>query len=249
MGKLRTNILTIAGFDPSGGAGVLADIKVFEQLKLQGLGVSTSITFQNEDQFLGVNWLNFDQIKSQLEPLFSRYKIEFVKIGLVENIEILEKIIDYLKEQNPKIYIIWDPIFKTSTGFDFKWNSEIDFSSILSKIEILIPNSLEISILNKLDSIKDKCENLSKSCVVYLKGGHNIEKLGYDYIYQNGGLKFNLRPKSTDVAEKHGSGCVLSAALLGYLAKGYNLQKSCLKAKEYTYYVLKSNESKLGYHS
>src|SRR5690606_29234163 len=115
--KKRPYILSVAGFDPSGGAGILADIKTFEAYKTIGLGVSTALTYQTEDSFLGLDWQSEKQIDMQLEPLLKRYPIKFAKIGLVESLKSLSQIIEVLKHYNPGMKIIWDPILKASAGF------------------------------------------------------------------------------------------------------------------------------------
>src|SRR3972149_10947273 len=99
MPKERPCVLSIAGFDPSGGAGVLADIKTFEQHKALGMGVVTGLTFQNDSEFDGVKWIETDEILKQIEVLARKFQFEFVKIGMVQNLETLEKIIESHKSQ------------------------------------------------------------------------------------------------------------------------------------------------------
>src|ERR1700729_4382873 len=108
--SLRPYVLSIAGFDPSGGAGILADIKTFEAQQTLGLGVCSALTYQTENTFEGVTWVNKDTIIKQLAPLLKAYSIDYVKIGLIENMEVLNSIIDYLLGKNPSMRIIWDPI-------------------------------------------------------------------------------------------------------------------------------------------
>lgn len=241
MSRQRSICLTIAGFDPCGGAGLLADIKTFEQLKLQGMSVCTANTIQTENEFHSVNWINQDIIIDQLNTILQKYEIEFVKIGLIESVDFLNRIVEILRAHKVKT-IVWDPIFSASAGFEFH-SEENEFRNILSKIDIVTPNWNEFKTLFKCAySNEFKSEN-----TVYLKGGHREDKLGYDTIIHPKG-KFNLKPKGVGKA-KHGSGCMLSAALLGYLCKGYPLQKASLKAKQYTYFRLVSNNSLLATHS
>src|SRR5690606_34283761 len=117
--KKRPYILSVAGFDPSGGAGVLADIKTFEAYKTIGLGVSTALTYQTEDSFLGVDWHTEKQLEMQLETLLKRYPVEIAKIGLVESLNSLDHILDILQNYRPGMKIIWDPILKASAEFTF----------------------------------------------------------------------------------------------------------------------------------
>ncbi len=234
MGESRANILTIAGFDPSGGAGVLADIKTFEQLKVYGEAVVTANTIQHEDAFDSVNWLDENEVLKQLDFILSKRTYEVVKIGLVKSAEQLNVILERLHEHNPKIKVIWDPILSSSTGFDFhKTDMKVDWK----KIFLVTPNLME----------QDKLRVASCECRVFLKGGHSGDALGVDKLLV-GEKQFTFKPKRTDVTEKHGSGCVLSSAIAGYLAKGYPLNKACLRAKDYVTQILASNKTKLAYH-
>ena len=95
--KSRPYVLTIAGFDPSGGAGLLADVKTLEQLKCQGLAVCTVNTIQNDTTVTKCYWISIAEIKEQIELLFERFEINVVKIGVVENWGVLQQIINLLK--------------------------------------------------------------------------------------------------------------------------------------------------------
>ena len=97
MSKERSCVLSIAGFDPSGGAGILADIKTFEQNKVLGMGVVTSLTFQNDSEFDGVKWIDTNESIKQIEVLTRKYKFEFVKIGMIKDLETLSAVISRLK--------------------------------------------------------------------------------------------------------------------------------------------------------
>ena len=95
----RPNILSIAGFDPSGGAGAIADMKTFEQHKLQGLSVITANTIQTEDKFESLNWIDEEVLFCQLNLLLDRYSIRYAKIGLVKDEVVLGRLLKRLKEQ------------------------------------------------------------------------------------------------------------------------------------------------------
>jgi hydroxymethylpyrimidine/phosphomethylpyrimidine kinase len=262
MPKTRPTVLTIAGYDPSAGAGLLADIKTFESTKVYGLGVVSAITWQNETEFEGVEWLSPEKIISQIDILLRKSKVEYAKIGLIENVETFTQIVEYLKTQNPKIRIVWDPILKASAGFDFHETSNLkDWQNKLNELFFIIPNWHEINWLSGGIEGLEAAKELAKHCNVFLKGGHNPEKIGYDYLVNYRKMVFNpdgtthhelqttsFRPKAKNVPQKHGSGCVLSAALTAYLARGFREQKACLLAKEYATRVLMSNPSLLGFH-
>src|ERR1700740_2722889 len=96
MVSKRLYVLSIAGFDPSGGAGILADIKTFESNKVYGLGVISGNTFQNDTEFKNVDWIPVEKIIGQIEILKKKFSFEYVKIGLMENFASLEVVISYL---------------------------------------------------------------------------------------------------------------------------------------------------------
>lgn len=234
MGKSRPTVLTIAGYDPSGGAGIIADIKTFEQLKVYGYSVITANTIQDADQFDSVNWMDEVLVLKQLEFLLKKHAFEYVKIGLIQNAEQINKVLALLHQFNPKVKVVWDPILSSSTGFNFHQDKE--FQLDLDKVFLLTPNLMEFEKLK-----------INSSSRVYLKGGHSEDELGVDRLLI-GDKKFQFKPKRTDVKEKHGSGCILSSAIVAYLAKGYPLNKACLRAKDYVTKSLASNPSKLAFH-
>ncbi|MBU2020246.1 MAG: bifunctional hydroxymethylpyrimidine kinase/phosphomethylpyrimidine kinase [Bacteroidetes bacterium] len=239
MSRKRPICLTIAGFDPSGGAGILADIKVFEQHKTLGFAVQTANTIQSEDTFLKIEWANKNWVLDQLDLLLSKYKIHFFKIGLIEDLDILILVLNRLNQLNHKSTVIWDPVIKASSGGNFNDNRFDDFQHTFENLHFWItPNLIEYEqFVSKLS-----LENTH----LYLKGGHSID-LGVDVLRFNGNEKRFL-PKIQTKATKHGTGCVLSAALLANLALGFNEVKSCLKAKRYVENLISSNSSLLGYH-
>ncbi len=101
--KLQT-VLSVAGFDPSAGAGVLSDIKTFEQHGVQGFGVNTALTYQNDCEFDGMDWCSEKQIVQQIEVVQRRFQINFAKIGLIENLPVLKASIVQLKKQELKLF-------------------------------------------------------------------------------------------------------------------------------------------------
>jgi hydroxymethylpyrimidine/phosphomethylpyrimidine kinase len=237
MAGARGCVLSIAGFDPCGGAGVLADIKTFEQLKVYGKAVITANTIQSADEFDSVNWVDEAEVLKQLDFMLSKEKFNYVKIGLVKNAAQLNTILEKLHQHNPKVKVIWDPVLSSSTGFDFH-DKALDID--LKKIYLVTPNLKEMELLKELLVP-------SAECRVFLKGGHAEDELGVDRLFVDG-KKFQFNPKRTDVKEKHGSGCVLSSAITANLEKGYSLNKACLRGKDYITKVLASNPSKLGFH-
>lgn len=247
--KNRPYILTIAGFDPSNGAGLTADVKTFETLKCYGLSVCTANTVQNDIEFNACHWTSINVMINQIKILFGRFKIDYVKIGIVNNWETLLILINKLEELNPDIKIILDPILKSTSEFSFHSNNSEKLDYILSKIYLLTPNYSEIQLLYPEKDIKDTIAYISSKTNLFLKGGHRADHVGQDILYKTNQKQIILNPKSANCTEKHGSGCVLSSAITSYLALGFPLKKACIKGKRYTEKFLSSNESLLGFHS
>lgn len=249
MEAVRPIVLSIAGFDPCGGAGILADIKTFEQHKVFGLAVNTAQTLQTEDLFISIKWVAEKDILKALETLLNRYDVTAVKIGIVENIDRLKNIISFVHQKKAGIKIIVDPVIKSSSGFVF-WNEQIEEKSLiemLSQVFLITPNYNEVLQLMPSAIAKDAAQKISAHCNVLLKGGHNEEEKGVDYLFtKKGVVKFD--PGSADGSAKHGSGCVLSAAITANIALGFSLQIACTNAKKYIEIFLSSNKTLLGYH-
>ncbi|MHA6249679.1 bifunctional hydroxymethylpyrimidine kinase/phosphomethylpyrimidine kinase [Pontibacter sp. CAU 1760] len=248
MPKPRPYTLSIAGFDPSGGAGITADSKTFEALKVQGLSVCTAITYQHEAAFAGLDWLGMAQLEKQLTLLLGKYKVPFAKIGLVESVEVLAQLLNLLHRLSPETKLVWDPILKASAGFTFHRGIQAaQLQELCQRLYLITPNWNEMQQLMPDLSPPEAASALSRHCHVLLKGGHNTARPGYDYLYSEGESKA-FRPKHAVPQGKHGSGCVLSAALTALLAQGYPLHKACRRAKDYTTRFLNSNATLLGYH-
>ncbi len=245
----RPIVLSIAGLDPSAGAGLLADIKTFEQHKVYGLGISTAQTLQTEIDFFSIRWEEEKDILLSLKTMLSHYNIKVVKIGIVENISVLSKIVSFIHQKNEAIKLVVDTVIKSSSGFNFwnaKTNEQLLFET-LSKVFLITPNYNEASQLLPSSNAKEATQKLAMHCNVLLKGGHNSEEKGVDYLYTKKEV-IKLKTTSTDLSPKHGSGCVLAAAIIANLALGFDLVAACTNAKKYIECFLKSNITLLGYH-
>jgi hydroxymethylpyrimidine/phosphomethylpyrimidine kinase len=241
----RPFCLSIAGYDPTAGAGVIADVKTFEMFRVYGMAIITSNTLQTDDNFQAVQWLDIYEIKKQIEVLFSKYDFNVLKIGLVQSFDALKQIILLVKKLNPVIQIVWDPILKSSSGFDLHSCKSFDIGFLEENCTLITPNWNEFKLLWGNDPAIFITKKPKAS--ILIKGGHRDEKTGSDLLYFNGemteieGLSFNGK-------SKHGTGCVLSAAISACLANGNNIIDSCTKAKKYVEQFILSNETNLGYH-
>ena len=245
----KNYILTIAGLDPSSGAGITSDIKTFEAHGLYGLSVCTAVTVQNDIDFKDCIWIEKEIILNQIEVLFQRFSIAVVKIGIIQSWDVLLAVIQTLKKRNPTIKIVLDPILKASAGFSFHNQQDLKvLEEVLKNCDFITPNYDEIKALFPEKSIEETIDFISERTNVYLKGGHRIDKKGWDEVYYSKIVKLNIPPIAKAIFEKHGSGCVLSAALASNLEKGMNIEDACKNVKWYTEQFLNSNKSLLGTH-
>lgn len=249
MSKNRPFVLSIAGFDPSGGAGILADVKTFEQHRVYGLAIITGNTIQTENEFIKIEWMTIDFVLESISTLFKKYEIKAVKIGIVPSLDYLEQIIFQIKKFSQETKIIWDTILKSSTTFDFlQIENQTKLLSILKEIDLITPNYKEILQLSaKGINAETNAIFLSNYCSVLLKGGHNAQEKGVDYLFIDNEF-IKLSPSTILVNEKHGSGCVLSSAITANIALGFNTKNSFQNAKFYIEKFLHSNNTLLGHH-
>ncbi len=241
-------VMSIAGFDPSSGAGITADLKTFEATGSYGLGVCSALTFQNEDNYGGTHWTHPEEIQKQCEFQFRKHLPEYLKIGLIENFEVMDRLTDWLINNHPGMKIIWDPVLKASAGYTFHTIQKHLHSSILKHIYLLTPNTDEVWQLFGKDStprsLQEYCRKFQLN--ILWKGGHNAGTEVSDYLITPEDIHcFSLlRSKQ----EKHGTGCIFSAALTSALAQGISLIDSCNKAQLYVSQAIESNNSKLSFH-
>lgn len=248
MAEEGTYVLSIAGFDPSGGAGILADIKTFEANKVCGMGAISALTFQNDTEFDSLKWIETDEIVKQVLVLKRKFDFTVIKIGLIKDLETLENVISNCQDPTSKIQFVWDPIIKASAGFEFHENFEKEkLFSVLNNCFLITPNTDEIKFLTGIESPMKAAEELSKYCNVLLKGGHNEEEPGVDYLFMKNIIE-KIEPTEKNIFSKHGSGCVLSSAIAANLALGNDLITSCRNAKAYVEQFLSSSSSLLGVH-
>lgn len=250
MSENRPFVLTIAGFDPSAGAGILADIKTFEQLKTYGIAIPTAYTIQTENQFVEMEWVTIEKVLFQIELFLKAYKIEAIKIGIVSSLSDLKFIIRKIRSIDSKVPIIWDTVLKSTTEFSFlEIENQQDLEFILQAIQLITPNQDEVlKLIPNAITVEENLNYLRNFTTVLWKGGHKKEAKGTDILLTKN-TEISIHPTLKNCTEKHGSGCVLSSAITAYLCFDENLEQACRKAKLYTEKILQSNLSKLAYHA
>jgi hydroxymethylpyrimidine/phosphomethylpyrimidine kinase len=248
MSANRPIVLSIAGFDPTGGAGVLADIKTFEQHQVTGFAIITANTIQTENKFDAIEWTDLSFVIRSIETLFQSYKIKTVKIGIVPSLHYLSRILSTIKSLSPTTQIVWDPVLKSTTEFEFMTiEDQLDLNKILSEIDLITPNYNEIEVLFPgFISNKLWLQNEIPTSIL-LKGGHNPSEIGTDRLFLKDEI-VDLFPSNRKCFEKHGSGCVLSSAIAVNLALDQTLKEACKNAKTYIEKYLSSTTNLIGYH-
>ncbi|OJR79255.1 hydroxymethylpyrimidine/phosphomethylpyrimidine kinase, partial [Escherichia coli] len=229
--------------------GVMADIKTFEHHQVYPMAVLSANTIQTEDNFIHVRWEEEYTIR-QLSVILENYTIAAIKIGIVKDLDTLKLYVDTIKGLSPTTKVIWDPVLRSSSGFDFQTIELIDsLTIVLQQIDLITPNYLEIhQLVTTNDDALQKAQRLSQYCDVLLKGGHNPNALGFDYYVSKEVIQ-TIPPTQLYDYPKHGSGCVLSSATTANIAKGDHTLTAIQKAKTYIETFFNSNHTLLGYHA
>ncbi|MCF6401768.1 hydroxymethylpyrimidine/phosphomethylpyrimidine kinase [Chitinophaga filiformis] len=249
MEDRRPYVISLAGLDPSAGAGLLADIKTFEALGVYGLGVCTAITVQTDSRFLSVEWQSAGQIIAQATPLMETYPVAYCKIGIVRDAATILEVIEAIKAIQPDVRFILDPVLKASAGYTFHDTTQLSvWKQVLQQVYLLTPNYQEAQLLSGEEDGHAAASALAAYSAVLLKGGHRQDRQGVDSLYIGRTDIIDIPASIETVFPKHGSGCVLSAAITAQLAAGSSLPVACIKAKLYTEKFLASHSSLLGYH-
>lgn len=240
-------VLTIAGSDCSGGAGIQADIKTITVHKMYALSAITALTAQNTTGVYGVLEATPEFVANQLDCIFSDIYPDAVKIGMVSNAEIIETIVLKLKEYNAKNIVV-DPVMVSTSGSKLLNDNAMDtlIKKLIPLADIITPNIPEAECLCGFE-IKDvsgmlkAAKTLSEiySGSILIKGGH-LSDCADDLLYHNGKAVW-FRAKKISNPNTHGTGCTLSSAIACNLAEGYEMVTSVKKAKEYITGALKEN--------
>lgn len=240
-------ILTIAGSDCSGGAGIQADIKTITVHNMYGMSVITALTAQNTTGVYGIEEISKEFVCSQIDCIYKDIEPDSVKIGMVANKEIIEGIAERLSFYNAK-NIVLDPVMVSTSGS--KLVSDEAISTLIEKLmplaKVITPNIKEAEVLcgfkieNTEDMIKagkQIAQNLNVSVLV--KGGH-LSDDAIDILYDDGKIKY-FKSERINNPNTHGTGCTLSSAIACNLAKGKSLEESIKNAKEYLTGAIKAN--------
>ena len=232
-------VMSIAGVDPSGGAGVFADLKTFQAIGVYGTGIVTALTSQNPYRFFSTLPVSPEYIEEQIDGVIDAYEVEFIKTGMLYSPEIIDLVAKKIDEYDLKAVV--DPVMVATSGGDLT-REDLAMAMnkyLLPKAILTTPNISEaekltdFKIENKEDAIKAseliKCNNI-------ITGGHLD---GINTINIDGEISI-VKQELIETENLHGTGCNLSAAIAAYLAKNNDLNTSILKSLDYVYEGIKN---------
>ncbi|HEX3252072.1 MAG TPA: bifunctional hydroxymethylpyrimidine kinase/phosphomethylpyrimidine kinase [Pyrinomonadaceae bacterium] len=235
-------VLTIAGLDPSGGAGIVADIKTIASLGCFPAAAITSITFQNTIGVVGAEHQTAATLRSQVMPVIQDLSVAAAKTGMLPTAEIVAEVARLFAEENLPAPVV-DPVVVATSG-DVLIDDEA-FEILKSKLfplaRVVTPNIPEAEKLTGL-SIRDESDmrraaeaiQALGARAVLVKGGHRkISGEALDILLNEDGSFTEFRSEYLDVGEVHGSGCTLSAAIAAGLGNGLSLEEAVRAAKKY----------------
>jgi hydroxymethylpyrimidine/phosphomethylpyrimidine kinase len=244
------NVLTIAGSDSSGGAGIQADLKTMCALGVYGMTAITALTAQNTQGVYRVQEIDPAMVAAQIEAVFTDIRVDAVKIGMVSSIEIIETIRDCLTRFQAKNIVI-DPVMVAKSGDPLlRPEAEQAVRDFAALAEILTPNIPEAEILSGLqihtgDDMLLAAEKIAAPAGgrrgprhILIKGGHRLGTCAEDLFY-SGGRAVWLPAERIETPHTHGTGCTLSSAIACRLALGDSPEAAVRSAKEYITQAIK----------
>ena len=239
--KNRPSILTIAGHDPTGGAGIQADIETINALGGHACSIVTALTVQNSTNLISFEPVSPELIHRQFLSLQQDFTFRAIKIGLIGSPALVDILAEMLALV-PDIPVILDPVLAAGGGASVANNSLIGLikSKLLAKITLITPNTLEARLLSGQTTADDCANSLMQSgCKhILITGTHETSDNVVNRLYSEAG-KISLEAPRLPL-EYHGSGCTLSSSIAFYLASGHSLTNSVKLAQEFTFASLEN---------
>lgn len=240
-------VLTIAGSDSGGGAGIQADLKTFSALGVYGMSVITAVTAQNTEGVTAIENISSEVVTKQIDAIFSDFKVDAVKIGMVSNIGIIKAIAAGLKRWAIK-EIILDPVMVSQSGsYLLKPEArEALINNLFPLALVVTPNLYEAEVIlgreiNTVEEMKEAARDIYQlgGAGVLVKGGHlNGEAVD---VFYDGAEIYEFTAPRIDTRNTHGTGCTYSSAIAAYLARDNDLVTAIKKAKVYITGAIKNS--------
>ena len=236
-------VLSIAGSDSSGGAGIQADLKTFEAFGVFGCSVLTVLTAQNTTGVKSIREIDASFVKEQLEMVFEDFDVCVIKIGMLFSNEIIDTVREFIKDLN--IPIVLDPVFISKAGSMLLSNDAItNMKTLFPYATILTPNQFEAKALfnykeNENNENDEAIESIKKlKCATIIKNNISFDK-SIDILYSNNEIKIYETPY-LESRNTHGTGCSFSSAIAANLALGKSLEESISISNEFIYKAIKN---------
>lgn len=233
-------VLTIAGTDPTGGAGIQADLKTFTAHKVYGMSIITALVAQNTMGVKSIYDISPPFIGEQFDCVFQDIVPDAIKIGMVSQIDVIKTIVEKLKQYNANNIVV-DPVMVATSGDKLLSEDAIAIlkDELMPLASIITPNLKEAQVLVNHDiNSKDEMISAAKEIsawftgYILIKGGHFADDSADDLLYYNDDYLW-FETKRIDNPNNHGTGCTLSSAIASNLALGYDMKASVQRAKEY----------------
>lgn len=231
--------LSIAGSDSSGGAGIQADLKTMTMNGVFAMSAITALTAQNTTGVTGIFEVTPDFLRQQIDAVFADIRPDAVKIGMVAASPLIETIAEELKAYKAENIVV-DPVMVATSGARLIAEEAIDTlkKKLLPIATLVTPNIPEAEILAQMtieseEEMIKAAQSISEAyhCAVLCKGGHSINDAN-DLLYSDGKARW-FKGKRIDNPNTHGTGCTLSSAVASNLAKGFSMEESVQRAKDY----------------
>lgn len=247
------SVLTIAGSDSSGGAGIQADIKTIEANKLFATTAITAITVQNTCGVKAVENIAPNIVAGQIDAVFEDIRPNAIKIGMVSVVPTIEAIASSLRKNNAE-HIVLDPVMVATSGSALIADEAVAalIKELFPLAQVITPNIPEAEVLADMSinceddmvqaarviadkSSGERCSGMYDKLAVLVKGGHNVNApdSSADFLLDNNGQEIWLDGQRVDNPNTHGTGCTLSSAIACGLALGMSTEEACTHAKEY----------------
>jgi hydroxymethylpyrimidine kinase/phosphomethylpyrimidine kinase len=248
---MKPVVLTVAGLDPSGGAGIVADIKTIATLGCFPAAALTSITFQNTTGVFGAEHQTAATLRAQVEPIIQDLNIAAAKTGMLPTAEIVAEVARLFEDPRLPAPVV-DPVVVATSGDVLIDDDALQLlkTRLLPLARIVTPNIPEAEKLSGI-SIKTEADMRRAAEVirsmgaqaVLVKGGHRkMDQQAVDILLSQQGI-FEYRVEFIDAGELHGSGCTLSAAIAAFLGNGSSLEDAVGAAKKYVTDTIRQLES------
>lgn len=232
-------VLSIAGSDCSGGAGIQADLKTFSAHGVYGMSVIVSVVAENTSRVIDIQDISPDMIIKQIDAVFEDIDVDAVKVGMLSKPECMLAVEKGLKKYNPQNIIV-DPVMYAKNGCPLMAIDSMNLfiEKIIPLARLITPNIPEAECIadmkiNSVSDMKTACIKISDmGCkAVLIKGGHS-DGDAEDILY-DGNKFYSYKSKRINTKNTHGTGCTLSSAIASNVALGYDINEAVEKAKEY----------------